>query len=205
MAQVHHSQDVSNEDYKAEKHFFDENAPTVMEWDTIIEEKIVASKWRPELEKVFGALFFILMTVAALTSALGMLEPAVSWLEEHRGFKRASMAIILGVFIWLFGIPALLSFNIWSGFLPLDHVAAFAGKTIFDLMDFLVANIIIPVGGLLLALFAGWAISKESIADELGWSVDSTLFQGWRLLVRYVAPIAIMSIFVFNIAGGGAG
>ena len=153
---------------------------------------------------VFGALFFILMTVAALTSALGMLEPAVSWLEEHRGFKRATMAVLMGVLIWVFGIPALLSFNIWSDVLPLDHVTAFAGKTIFDLMDFLVANIIIPVGGLILALFAGWAISKESIADELGWSVNSGLFRSWRFLVRYLAPVAIMSIFIFNIVGGSA-
>ncbi|MDZ4729709.1 MAG: hypothetical protein SH820_07185 [Xanthomonadales bacterium] len=66
------------------------------------------------------------MSIAALTSALGMLKSAVSWLAEHRGPKRTLVAIVEGEFIWLFGIPALLSFKIWSGFTPLNHIAGWA-------------------------------------------------------------------------------
>jgi len=150
---------------------------------------------------LFGSLFFILMAVAALTSTLGMLEPVVSWLEEKRRFTRVQCSIAMGIIIWLCGLPALLSFNILSGFTPLGNFTLFEGKTIFDLMDFFIANIVIPVGGLLIALFAGWVMTRESLEDELGWSENPGLFTFWRILVKFVAPVAIISIFVVNIAG----
>ncbi len=150
---------------------------------------------------LFGTLFFVLMAVAALTSALGMLEPVVSYLEEKRRFSRTQLAIGMGSLIWLCGLPALLSFNILADFKPLNEVALFEGKTIFDLMDFLVANLIIPMGGLLLALFAGWALSKESLQDELDWKENPLLLSGLRFLIKFVAPIAIIGIFIVNIFG----
>lgn len=150
---------------------------------------------------VFGTLFFVLMSVAALTSTLGMLEPVVSFLEEKRRFTRPQIAIAMGVVIWLCGLPALLSFNILSDFKPLDQFAMFEGKTIFDLMDFFIANIVIPVGGLLIALFAGWVMTRDSIVDELGWGAYPNLYMFWRILVRFVAPIAIISIFAVNLLG----
>jgi neurotransmitter:Na+ symporter, NSS family len=148
---------------------------------------------------VFGTLFFVLMSVAALTSTLGMLEPSVSYLEEKRRFTRPQIAIAIGIIVWLCGLPSLLSFNILSDFKPLDQFTLFEGKTIFDLMDFFVANILIPVGGLLLALFAGWVMTKDSIADELDWNSNDLQFKIWRFLVKIVAPIAIISIFIVNI------
>ncbi len=150
---------------------------------------------------IFGTLFFVLMSVAALTSTLGMLEPVVSWLEEKRRFSRVQISIAMGLVIWLCGLPALLSFNVLSGFTPLDKFALFEGKTIFDLMDFFIANIVIPVGGLLIALFAGWVISRDSIQEELGLDDNPRLFMFWQILVKFVAPIAIISIFVVNIFG----
>ncbi len=150
---------------------------------------------------IFGTLFFVLMSVAALTSTLGMLEPVVSWLEERRRFSRPQIAAAVGFIIWLCGLPALLSFNVLSGFTPLGDFALFEGKTIFDLMDFFIANIVIPVGGLLIALFAGWTMSRDSLVDELGWGENPRLFALWRIMVKFVAPIAIISIFVVNIAG----
>jgi NSS family neurotransmitter:Na+ symporter len=150
---------------------------------------------------LFGMLFFVLMAVAALTSALGMLEPVVSYLEEKRRFTRTQLAIGMGTLIWLCGLPALLSFNVLSGLTPLDQFALFEGKTIFDLMDFFVANLVIPMGGLVLALFAGWAFSRDSLADELGWKDNPALLGLLRFLIRFVAPIAIIGIFVINIVG----
>lgn len=150
---------------------------------------------------VFGTLFFVLMSVAALTSTLGMLEPVVSFLEEKRRFTRPQTAIAMGIIIWLCGLPALLSFNLLSAFKPLDQFALFEGKTIFDLMDFFIANIVIPVGGLLIALFAGWVMTGDSIMDELNWSEKPALYLFWRILVRFVAPIAIISIFAVNLLG----
>jgi neurotransmitter:Na+ symporter, NSS family len=150
---------------------------------------------------IFGTLFFVLMAVAALTSALGMLEPVVSYLKEKRNFTRTQIASAMGFLIWLFGLPALLSFNILSDFTPLNEFALFEGKTIFDLMDFFVANLVIPMGGLLMALFAGWALTRESLADELGWQNNPMLLNTLRFLIKIVAPIAIIGIFLVNIFG----
>ncbi len=143
---------------------------------------------------------FFLMVIAALTSSIGMLEPAVSWLEEHKGFKRTPIAIITGNCIWFCGLAALFSFNILSGFTPLDQFPMFEGKTIFDLMDFGTANILIPCGALLVALFAGWIMPRESIREELGLDEDLT-FYIWRFLVHFIAPAAIVLVFIVNLAG----
>ena len=150
---------------------------------------------------IFGTLFFVLMSVAALTSALGMLEPVVSYLEEKRRFTRTQIAIAMGALIWFCGLPALLSFNVLSDFTPLEQFALFEGKTIFDLMDFFVANLVIPIGGLLLALFAGWSLSRESLMDELGWKENPKLTGLLRFLIKFVAPILIIGVFVVNIFG----
>lgn len=147
---------------------------------------------------VFGSLFFLLMAIAALTSAIGMLEPAVSWLVEQKGFRRVPVTVITGISIWIFGLGALFSFNILLGFTPLDHFPLFDGKRIFDLMDFATANVLIPVGGLLIALFGGWMMSRESMCEELGLN-QATTFRIWQFLVRFVAPLAIVAIFVANI------
>lgn len=149
---------------------------------------------------LFGSLFFLLMAIAALTSSIGMLEPAVSWLVEHKGFRRIPVTIITGIGIWIFGLGALFSFNILLGFTPLDHLPLFAGKRIFDLMDFMTANVLIPVGGLLIALFAGWMMTRESMCEELGLD-QATTFRIWQFLVRFVAPLAIVAIFAANILG----
>lgn len=152
------------------------------------------------LGALFGTLFFFLMAIAALTSSIGMLEPAVSWLEEHKGFKRTPIAIITGSCIWFCGLAALFSFNILSGFTPLDQFPMFEGKTIFDLMDFVTANILIPCGALLIALFAGWIMRRESIREELGLDENKT-FYIWRFLVRFIAPAAIVLVFIVNLVG----
>jgi neurotransmitter:Na+ symporter, NSS family len=147
---------------------------------------------------VFGALFFLLMAIAALTSSIGMLEPSISRLEELRNVRRVPATIVMGTCIWLFGLLALFSFNILAGFTPLDHFPLFAGKGIFDLFDFVTANVLIPCGGLLIALFAGWMMTRESIQAELGLERAVALWL-WRSLVRFVAPLAILAIFVASL------
>ena len=153
---------------------------------------------------LFGILFFVLMTVAALTSALSMLEPVVSYLEEKQRFSRAQLAMGMGMIIWLCGLPSLLSFNVLAEFKPFTQLALLEGKTIFDLMDFFVANVFIPVGGLILALFTGWIISQDSFARELELAVDHVMFKAVRIVVKFIAPIAILSVFIFSLLGGNA-
>ncbi len=141
-----------------------------------------------------GTLFFVLLTFAALSSSIGMLEPVVSWLEEHRGFKRPLMAGLAGFVAWLVGLSIVLSFNLWGDFRPLGMFSFFAKKNIFELMDFLVANIMLPLNALLIAVFAGWIMSRSSTLEELALP-DGPLYVYWRFILRYVAPVAFGFIF----------
>ncbi len=147
---------------------------------------------------IVGSMFFVLLTFAALTSSIGMLEPAVSWLEEHRGFKRPVMALSAGFAAWLVGLSIVFSFNIWSDVRPLGMFKFFANKTIFDVMDFFVANIMLPLNALLIAVFAGWMMSRSSTLEELGWP-DGLRYSYWRFILKYVAPIALGAIFITSL------
>jgi NSS family neurotransmitter:Na+ symporter len=133
----------------------------------------------------------------ALTSTISGVEPIVSWAEEHHGWRRKPVAILVGLAIWLVGLASVFSFNIWRGFTPLDMLPAFQEKTIFDIFEYLTVNIMMPLNGLLIALFAGWLMSKTSILDELAIN-DGNMFVGLRFLLRFVAPAAIVAIFLFK-------
>ena len=141
---------------------------------------------------LFGAVFFLLLLFAAITSSIAIMEPAVAWVEEHRGLNRKTSAAIVTSCIWLLGIGSVLSFNIWAEVKPV------AGKTIFDLVDYLTANLMMPIGGMLIAIFAGWFMRRNTLADELQIS-SSWLFQTWRFLIRTVVPLAIAGILVTNL------
>ena len=140
----------------------------------------------------FGALFFILLSFAAWTSAISLIEPAVAWLVENHGMTRVNAAVWSGALTWLVGIGTVFSFNLWSA--PLAF-----GKTFFDLLDYLTANIMLPLGGLAIAVFAAWLMSKEATLDELEIG-DHTGYRLWRFLVRFVTPVAVIVIFL-NVTG----
>lgn len=141
----------------------------------------------------FATLFFILLLFAAWTSSISMLESLVSYLNE-KGVSRVKAAIGGGIAAWLVGITTLLSLNLWSGFTPLDSFARFEGKTLFDLYDYLTANIMMPVVAFLIALFVGWKMKPEHSASELGkWH------KVWFPVIRYVTPIALLIVFYFNL------
>jgi len=136
----------------------------------------------------FGTLFFILLVFAAWTSAISVLEPVVAWLVENRGFSRVRASAYAGTAIWLLGIASLLSLNVWSGF-------TIFGKGIFDLFDFLASNILLPLGGVLIAVFAGWIMRRESSSDEFAMG-DGIAYRSWRFLIRYVAPLAVVAVLL---------
>jgi len=143
---------------------------------------------------IVGLLFFILLFFAAYSSVLGMLEPVVSYLEEQRGYSRPRMAILTGFFCWMLGIAAALSFNVWSDFRPMAIVPYLADKNIFGLLDFAIANFLLPLNAMLIAIFAGWIMTRQSLLEELG--VQSTALSLFlRVVLRYVAPVLIFAIF----------
>ena len=105
--------------------------------------------------------------------------------------RRASAAIITGS-IWFLGIGSVLSFNLWAEFKPV------AGKNIFDLVDYLTANLMMPIGGMLIAIFAGWFMRRSTLTDELRIG-SNWLFATWRFLISTVVPLAIVGILVTNL------
>lgn len=135
-----------------------------------------------------GGGFFLLLAIAALTSAISLLEPLVSWLEEHKGVGRAKSALGGGLAIFVLGIGSVLSLNAWSE-------VTFLRGTVLDNLDFLTNNIMMPLGGLLIAVFAGWIMRRASMRDELD-TLSEGQFALWRFMVRYVCPLALSAIFI---------
>ena len=136
----------------------------------------------------FGSIFFVLLGFAALTSAISLLEPSVAWMMERKNLSRGLSAIIMGTIIWALGLFTVLSGNELSDF-------TFWKGTLFDNFDHLASNILLPTSGFLFTVFAGWFMSKKSSSDEL--DVKSKFqYKLWRFLARYVAPIAVLIIFL---------
>jgi NSS family neurotransmitter:Na+ symporter len=138
----------------------------------------------------FGSLFFLLLTFAAWTSAISLIEPIVAWLVENRGHSRIYAATLCGGVVWLLGVGSVFSFNIWSG----EEYQIF-GKTFFDILDYLTANIMLPLGGLLIAIFAGWRLRRSSCEEELALG-SPRAFNLWYTVIRYVSPVAVVLVFL---------
>ncbi|HLF30343.1 MAG TPA: sodium-dependent transporter [Xanthomonadales bacterium] len=147
---------------------------------------------------LFGALFFLLLFFAALTSMIGVLEPITAWVEEVTRLKRGPAANLVCVTIFVLGLGTVFSFNIWLGWYPLGFIERFSSAGFFAVLDYLTANIMMPLGGLLLALFAGWRLPKTALAEELRLA-RPWHFQLFLWLLRLVAPLSIAAIFVANL------
>lgn len=144
--------------------------------------------------------FFALLAVAALTSAIALFEVCVSWGEE-RGWRRRVTTPITASIAWAVGLLTVFSFNTAATFYPLSFLPGYEKATMFDVMDKLTATLGLPLGGLFAALFAGWVMSKESIAEELGFQVDGAVFKTWRFLARWLLPFAIAALLVAGVRG----
>ena len=147
---------------------------------------------------IFGTLFFALLLIAAVTSAISMMEPVVEWLEEQKGISRLTGALIGGGSIWLLGIATVLSFNEWAKFHPLSFLPVFEGKTFFDIFDYLTANIMMPLGGLLIVAYVGWVMKREAVEAELANDTGSAL-NLLMFVMRYIAPALVLVVFLYNL------
>ena len=137
---------------------------------------------------IFGTLFFVLVSFAAWSSAISLAEPIVAWFVEKYKMSRLVAALIIGTAAWLLGLATVFSFNIWSDVKLFD-------KTIFDLLDFATTNVMLPLGGLLIALFASWTMSKTRMRNEVG--IDNpAIFSAWHFTLRFLAPVAIIAVLV---------
>lgn len=137
---------------------------------------------------LFGFLFFILLAVAALTSAVSLLEVPVTWAMDKLKMSRAKAAFWVTLICFIVGIPSALSFGVLADFAP-------GGKTYFDWFDFISSNVLLPVGGLLVTLFTGYAWKRAG--EEAG--LTGPIYKIWMFLLRYVAPVLIIVIFLFSL------
>lgn len=141
--------------------------------------------------------FYMLVAFAALTSTISLLEVVVSYFIDQRGWSRAKATSLMGTAIFALGIPSALSFNLLAD-------KKILGKTFFDIMDYFCANWFLPVGGLFIVIFTGWVLKSHEKSED--FQSRPRFFRFWHFCVRYLAPVAIVSVIlgiVLGIGGGG--
>lgn len=134
---------------------------------------------------LFGGLFFLLLSIAALTSSVSLLEVPVKYFMERLSWSRSRAVWTISLAVFIVGLPSVLSI----GLLPEWTIGS---KSVFDWMDFVASNIMLPLGGLLVTIFAGyfWKKAAEASGLNAGW------FRIWLFMLRYVAPILVLLVLL---------
>ena len=140
---------------------------------------------------LFGSFFFVLVTLAAWSSAISLIEPAVAYLVESRGFRRITANLLLGLVAWIVGLGSVLSFNEWAD-------TRVAGFTFFEFMDFLTSSVMLPLTGLFIAIFVGWIMKPDAVREELG-DESNRVFYSWRWVLRFISPLLVLVVFVLGL------
>jgi len=138
---------------------------------------------------LIATLFFMLVAFAAWTSAISLVEPTIAWVVENTKISRKTSVTVLGLAVWLLGITVVLSFNEWQ------HIRIVFGLNIFETLDKLTSTILLPLGGLLMAVFAGYFMQKNHVQDEL--NLNNRDFRLWQIANNYISPIAILAVFLY--------
>src|SRR5690606_24130812 len=135
-----------------------------------------------------GIVFFLLLTFAAWTSAISLMEPAVAWFVEALQISRRQAATVVGAVVWLLGFLTVLSFGAWSDL-------RFLRGTLFDNIDYLTNNIMLPLGGFGIVVFEGWLSSSRRMADRTDPS-DAPVYRMRHFAARFVALVAVVLIIL---------
>lgn len=143
---------------------------------------------------IFAFIFFLLLALAALTSTISVLEVIVAYFSEQLGLTRRMAILLATISMFILGITASLSLGVTSG------IKLF-GLNTFDLFNTTTANILLPLGGLLIVIFLGWFFPAKEVLDELsnGGALKTRYFMLYRFIIRFVAPIAITIVFLNSI------
>lgn len=147
------------------------------------------------LGSIFEILFFVLIAIAALTSTVSLMETSVTFLSEQFKIDRKKTTIIVTLGLFILAIPSILSFG------PLSDLMLIGDRSIFDSLDFLTSNILLPLGGILVCLFVAWVWGASKASEEIT-SYGEHKFVGKRLYmfsVKYLAPFAILLIFLYGL------
>lgn len=145
----------------------------------------------PYLPMLFSVMFYVLLALAALTSTISMHEVVTAFLNEQFGLSRSKAAIIVTSFCTVLGVASSLSLGIWSEY-------TLFGLGCFDFLDFLTAKIMLPLGGLLVAVFVAWYLKRSVSYDEVtNYGLQKApYFPVYMFILKYIAPVAIAMIFI---------
>ncbi|MEF7438884.1 sodium-dependent transporter [Paenibacillus lautus] len=134
----------------------------------------------------FGGLFFVLLAIAALTSSVSLLEVPTSYVMDRWHWGRTKAVVVISALVLLVGLPSALSFGIVPGLTDIG------GKNFFDWLDFITSNILLPIGGLITTIFAGyfWKKAADAAGLKAGW------FRVWLFMLRYIAPVLVFLVLL---------
>ncbi len=143
------------------------------------------------LGRLFSMLFYALLAIAAWLSALALAEPAVAWLTERFGLSRARATLAIGLGAWALGLVVILSFDYWAFAFEFFGVRKTLG--FFDMLQIATAELMLPLTGILLALFAGWAMPPEDTRQWLALR-SPCLYDAWLWLARLGIPVTLLIV-----------
>ncbi|MBE6350043.1 MAG: sodium-dependent transporter, partial [Spirochaetaceae bacterium] len=147
--------------------------------------------------RIWGTLFFIFMSFAALTTIVAVFENIVAFGMELFGLSRKKSVVLNGILVTLLSIPCVLGFNVWSSFTPLGN-----GTNVLDLEDFIVSNNLLPLGSLLFVLFctlkSGWGWDNFIQEADTGNGIKFPKNKAIKFYVKYIIPLIIVGIFVYG-------
>tara|TARA_B100000212_G_scaffold151785_1_gene114233 strand:+ start:314 stop:1651 length:1338 start_codon:yes stop_codon:yes gene_type:complete len=139
---------------------------------------------------LFSIIFFTLISIAALSSSISLLEPFTAWMEEKLKMHRRTIVVCLGFLVWFLGMGSIFSFNIWSDL-------KFLGLNFLELMDYLTNNIMLPVGGFFISIFVGWVLPNSLVQNYV--KLNDQLFKIFIFFLKYVSTGAIALIFLYSV------
>ena len=134
--------------------------------------------------------FFACLGVAAIASAISLLEMPVAFLSRRFGWSRPWATLLAAAICWAGGLATVASFSRWEDWRPLAAIGLFSGATVFDLIDGLSTNLLLPAAGLGIALFAGWVLPWQVLMAELGATPRRARLLS--MLLRYIVPVLIV-------------
>ncbi len=145
----------------------------------------------------FCFLFFVLLALAALTSSVSILECLVSYLIEEKGISRKKATIAMASACFIIGIPCSLSMGVISDFRPLP----FLDKNFFDALDYLSANWLLPLGGMLISYFVGWKLDVKELSKELSSEGKYSIayMPIFVFICKFIAPVIIFIVFLHGL------
>lgn len=143
---------------------------------------------------VIGAVFFILVFFAALSSAISMMEVNVANLIQRFGFKRRNAVLTMAAVLFLLGLPSVLGYSVWTSFRPF-------GMAILDLMDYAGNSIVTPLVALISCIFIGWIVGPKVLSQEIEQSGEFKRRRSFEFIVKWIAPVFITAVFIGTFLG----